>query len=93
MENVRKHRDIKLVTTDVKRNKLVSEPNYYTAKRFSENFVSNRNEKNKSKMNEPVYLGMSVLDISKTLMYKFGMITLSQSMRIENILIALLFIL
>ena len=30
MENIRKHRDIKLVTTDKKRNKLVSEPNYYT---------------------------------------------------------------
>ena len=42
MEIVRKHRDIKLVTTDVKRNKLVSEPNYHTTKR-------NRNEKNKSK--------------------------------------------
>ena len=37
MENVRKHRDIKLVTTDEKRNKFVSEPNYHTTKRFSEN--------------------------------------------------------
>ena len=37
MENVRKYRDIKLVTTDEKRNKLVSEPNYHTTKRFSEN--------------------------------------------------------
>ena len=36
VENVRKHRDIKLVTTDVKRDKLVSESNYYTRKRFSE---------------------------------------------------------
>ena len=35
MENVRKHRDIKLVTTDEKRNRLVSEPNYHTIKRFS----------------------------------------------------------
>ena len=40
MENVRKHRDIKLVTTDIKRNKLVSEPNYHTAKRFSENLLA-----------------------------------------------------
>ena len=40
MENVRKHRDIKLVTTDVKRNKLVSEPNYRTTKHFSENLRS-----------------------------------------------------
>ena len=46
MENVRKHRDIKLVTTDEKRNKLVSESNYHT---FFRKFVSNRNEKSKSK--------------------------------------------
>ena len=44
VENVRKHRDIKLLTTDVKRNKLASEPNYHTAK-FFRRFVSNRNEK------------------------------------------------
>ena len=36
MENLRKHRDIKLVTTDEKRNKLIIEPNYHTAKHFSE---------------------------------------------------------
>ena len=40
MENVRKHRDFKLVTTDVKRNKLVSEPNYHTIKHFSENLIA-----------------------------------------------------
>ena len=49
MKNLRKHRDIKLVTTDEKRSKLISEPNYHTTKRFSENFVGNKNEKNKSK--------------------------------------------
>ena len=49
MENKRNHRDIELETTDEKRNKLVSEPNYYTTKHFSENFVGNRNQKNKSK--------------------------------------------
>ena len=40
MENVRKHRDIKLVNTDIKRNKLVSEPNYHTTKWFSENLLA-----------------------------------------------------
>ena len=39
MENVRKHRDIKLVTTDKRRNQLVSEPNYHTTKYFSENLA------------------------------------------------------
>ena len=71
MENVRKHRDIKLVTTDVKRNKLILEPNYHTTKRFSENLLAIEVKKTKLKMNKPVYLGMSILDISKTLMYKF----------------------
>ena len=71
MENVRKHRDIKLVTTDEKRNKLVSEPNYHTTKRFSKNLLAIEMKKTKLKMNQPVYLGMSILDINKTLMYKF----------------------
>ena len=38
VENLRKHSDIKLVTTDEKRSKLISEPNYHTTKQFSENF-------------------------------------------------------
>ena len=71
MENVRKDRDIKLVTTDKRRNQLVSEPNYHTWKYFSENLMAIEMEKTKVKMNKPVYLGMSILDISKTLMYEF----------------------
>ena len=71
MENVRNHRDIKLVTTDEKRNQLVSEPNYHTTKYFSENLLAIEMKKTKVKMNKPVYLGMSILDISKTLMYEF----------------------
>ena len=47
MENVRNPRDIKLVTTDKKRNKLVSEPNYETT--LFRKFAGNRNEKYKSK--------------------------------------------
>ena len=71
MENLRKHRDIKLVTTDEKRNKLVSEPNYHTTKRFSENLLAIEMKKTKVKMNKPLCLGISILDINKTLMYKF----------------------
>ena len=71
MENVRKHRDIKLVTTEEQRSKLVSEPNYHTAKHFSENLLAIEMKKTKVIMNKPVYLAMSILDISKTLMYEF----------------------
>ena len=70
MENVRKHRIIKLVTTDERRNQLVPETNYHTAKWFSENLLAIEMKKTKVKMNKPVYLGMSILDISKTLMYE-----------------------
>ena len=51
MENVRNHRDIKLVTTEEKRSKLVSEPNYHTTKYFSENLLAI--EKTKAIMNKP----------------------------------------
>ena len=71
MEKERKHRDIKLVTTDKGRNKLVSEPNYHTAKWFSENRLAIEMKKTKVKMNKPVYLGFLILEISKTLMYEF----------------------
>ena len=66
MESLKKHRDIKLVATDEKRSKIVSAPNYHTTKRFSENLLAVEMKKTKVKMNKPVYLGMSVLDISKT---------------------------
>ena len=70
MENVRKHRDIKLVTTDKRRTQLLSEPSYHTTKWFSENLLAIEMKKIKVKMNKPVYLGLSVLEISKTLMYE-----------------------
>ena len=59
------------MTADKKRNKLVLEPNYHTTKRFSENLLAIEMKKTKVKMNKPAYLGMSVLNISKMLMYKF----------------------
>ena len=71
MENVRKHRDIKLVTTEEKIIKLVLEPNYHTTKQFSENLLAIEMKKTKVKMNKPVYLSMSILDINKALMYEF----------------------
>ena len=70
MKNVRNHRDIKLVTTDKRRNQLVLEPNYHTTKWFSENLLAIEMKKTKVKMNKPVYLGLSILEIIKTLMYE-----------------------
>ena len=71
MENIRKHRDIKLVTTDKKRSKLVSEPNYHTINLISEDLSIIEMKKTKGKMNKPIYLGLSILEISKILMYEF----------------------
>ena len=65
MENIRKHRDIKFVTTDKKRSKLVSEPNYHTINYISEGLSIIEMNKTKVKMNKPIYLGLSILEISK----------------------------
>ena len=71
MENIRKHREIKLVTTDKKRSKLVSEPNYHTINLISEDFPIIEMKKTKVKMKKPIYLELSILEISKILMYDF----------------------
>ena len=66
MENVRKHRDIKLVATDKRRNQLVSESNYHTTKWFSENLLAIEMKKTKVKMNKPVYLQSVTIIMGKT---------------------------
>ena len=71
MENVRNHRDIKLVTTDKRRSILASEPNYHSTKYISKDLLVMEMKKTKVKMNKPIYLGQAILGISKTLMYKF----------------------
>ena len=71
MENVRKHRDIKLVRTDKKRNELVSEPNYHTMKLIDDNLDITEMRKVKVKMNKPIYLGLSILELSKITIYEF----------------------
>ena len=55
MENVRKRRDFKLVTTDKRRNQLILEPNYHKTKYFSENLLAIKMKKIKVKMNKTVY--------------------------------------
>ena len=64
MENVRKHRDIELVNTDIKRNKLVSEPNYH-------NLLAIEIKKTVIKTNKSIYLGLAILAISKIKMYEY----------------------
>ena len=71
MENLTKYRDIKLVTTERRRNHLVSEPTYYIKKIFTENLFVIEIKKSKIVINKSVYLGLSVLDLSKTIIYEF----------------------
>ena len=98
MENVRNHRDIKLKTSRKRKKRVVSEPNYHSCNKFSDHLIAIEMKKTIVKMNKPLYLGTSILDISKTLMYKFWYDYFKPSMGIEQnyvirILIALLFIL
>ena len=81
---MRNHRDIKLVTSNKRRKRLVSEPNYHSHKKSSDNLMGIEMKKTRVKMTKPLYLGMSISDISKTLTYDFGTITLTQSMEIEQ---------
>ena len=71
VENIKKHRDIKLVTTERRRNYLVPEPNYHTTKFFTENLLAIEMKKTEILMNKPVHLGLSILELSKILMYEF----------------------
>ena len=70
-ENATKHRDIKLITTEARRNHLVSEPNCHTTKLFSENLLAIEMRKTQTIMNKPVYSGLSILELSKIVMHKF----------------------
>ena len=71
MENMRKHRDITLVPIKKRRNYLVSEPNYHTTKSLTEYLLAIEMIKTQILMNKPVALRISILELSKTLMYQF----------------------
>ena len=71
MENVTNHRDIKLVTSNKRRKRSVSEPNYHSCKKFSDHLMAIEMKNTRVKMNKPLYLGMSILDITKIPMYEF----------------------
>ena len=67
---MRKHGDTKLVTTERTRNYLVSQPNSHTTKFFSEKLIGIEMKKTETIMNKPVCLGLSVIELSKILMYE-----------------------
>ena len=71
MENVRNRRDVKLIVTEERRKKLVSEPNYDSCKFFSESLMAIEMRKTEVLMDKPIAVGQAVLDVSKTLMYEF----------------------
>ena len=71
MENIRNRVNVKLVNSDEKFKKLVAKPNYESRKIFNENLVSVHMKKTSLTMNKPVYLGMCILDLSKTIMFDF----------------------
>ena len=71
MQNVRNRVNVKLVTNKEDLNKLVKKSNYKRINEFHENLVAVHMEKTTIKPFKPIYLGMSILDLSKTLMYEF----------------------
>ena len=71
MENIRKRVDVRLVTDDKKLLKMVAKPTYVSSKIFNENLVAVHKIKETLTLNRPAYVGMCILDLSKTLMYDF----------------------
>ena len=71
LENIRNRVDIRLISTDKVAQKLAAKPNYDCCTIFDENLIAVHMKKTKLYFSKPVYLGMSILDLSKSLMYDF----------------------
>ena len=71
IENVRKQRDIKLIVTEERRKKLVSEPNYASCTTFSDHLMAIEIRKTRVLMDKPILVGQAILDKSKELMHEF----------------------
>ena len=71
MENIRNRVDIKLITNEKEAKKLISKPKFNHRTIFTENLIAVYMKKTKVYYNKPIYLGMCILDLSKTLMYDF----------------------
>ena len=74
MENIWKHKYIKLVTTNRRKSKLASKPNYHKTKWFPEDLLATEMRKTKVKMDKPIHEGMLILGISNTVMYDMSTI-------------------
>lgn len=71
MGNSRKNRNLKIATTEIRRNYLVSEPNHQTKKFLTENMSANETKKSLIPIKQPVYLGLPIIELSKTLIFEF----------------------
>ena len=71
MENIRKRVDVRLVTDQKELSNLVSKPTYVNSKIFNENLVAVHEIKETLTLDRPSYVGMCILDLSKTLVYYF----------------------
>ena len=71
MESQRKYRDIKLATTERRKNYLVLGPHIYTTKFFTKTVLATEMKKTEITANKPVYLGLAMIDISKITIYNF----------------------
>ena len=71
MENIEKRVHVRLVTNKKRAVKLASKPNFIRKTIFDENLIAIHMKRTKSEYNKPIYLGMCILDLSKTLMYEF----------------------
>ena len=76
MENLRKRVNVELINTRKRLHKQVAKPNFKTFKIFNEDLVAVELKKVKLLMNRPIYVGFTVLELSKTLMYDFWYKTL-----------------
>ena len=83
MENLRKRVDVRLVTNEKKLDKLTSKPTYVSSKIFNENLMAVHRVKETLTLNRPAYVGMCILDLSKTLMYDFHHNYIKRSITIE----------
>ena len=84
MENIRKHKNFKLVTTEEKYLRTVMRPNFKSGVLFGENLMGFQMEKINVVMNKLVYLGQAILDLSKIVMYEFHYDTWFLSTALKN---------